>query len=178
MLVKKKRSIMTVDSFKFLPRLIATFYKMTEREPQEPIPWTPLACPITEIKLGLVTSGGLYLVDSQEPFDLEREREQPAWGDPSYRAIPATVKKRDLSVSHLHLNTEDIETDFNILLPISRMKELVNEGLVGSMANQHYSFMGYQGYPPDTNAWEKTYGPEVAEAFLNDGVHAVLLTPA
>ncbi len=172
------RSNMTVDSFKFLPRLIATFYKMTKREIQLPIPWTPLEHPVREIKLGLVTSGGLYLNDTQHPFDLAREREQPTWGDPSYRAIPATVTKQELAVSHLHLNTEDIVKDFNILLPISRVKELVAEGFVGSIAEQHFSFMGYQGYPPDTNAWEKTYGPEVAVAFLNEGVHAVLLTPA
>ena len=59
---------MIVDSFKFLPRLIATFYQMTEREPQQPIPWTPLAKPLAACKFGLVTSAGLYLKGVQRPF--------------------------------------------------------------------------------------------------------------
>jgi D-proline reductase (dithiol) PrdB len=171
-------NMMTVDSFKFLPRLIATYYKMTEREPRLPIPWTPLERPIQDAKIGLVTSGGLYMADSQRSFDLQREREQPTWGDPTYRRIPADVDHQDLAVSHLHLNTSDIEIDFNILLPIHRVQEMVNEGIVGGLSEQHFSFMGYQGYPPTSEAWENIYGPEVAEAFINEGVHCVLLTPA
>jgi hypothetical protein len=38
--------------------------------------------------------------------------------------------------------------------------------------------MGYQGYPPDTAAWEKIYGPEVAARFKAEDVDLVLLTPA
>ncbi len=30
----------------------------------------------------------------------------------------------------------------------------------------------------DTTEWEERYGPEVAEAFINEGVNCVLLTPA
>ncbi|TFH33297.1 MAG: hypothetical protein E4G99_11615 [Anaerolineales bacterium] len=168
---------MTVDSFKFLPRLIATFYKMTEREPTFPIPWTPLETPIHETKFGLVTSAGIFLPGTQEPFNLAREREQPRWGDPSYRIIPTSVVQADIGVSHLHLNTSDIEADFNIQLPIHRMQEFVREGRIGALANEHFAFMGYQGLPPDTSAWENDYGPQVARAFLNEGVRVVLLTP-
>ena len=169
---------MTVDSFKFLPRIIAAFYKMTEREPQYPIPWTPLTMPIREAKFGLVTSGGLHLKQVQEPFDLEREKADPSWGDPSYRVIPSIVAQEDIDVSHLHLNTNDIESDFNILLPIHRMQELVREKRIGALAENHYAFMGYQGFPPDTTAWQETYGPEVAEKFKAEDVDCVLLTPA
>lgn len=48
---------MPVDSFKYLPRIIAVFYQMTDRQPELPIPWTPLSRPLTECKFGLVTSG-------------------------------------------------------------------------------------------------------------------------
>jgi D-proline reductase (dithiol) PrdB len=169
---------MTVDSFKFLPRLIATFYKMTQREPRLPIPWTPLDTPLQEMTFGLVTSGGLFLHKSQKSFDLARERTEPSWGDPSYRVIPVDVEQKDLAVSHLHLNTTDIESDANILLPIHRMQEFVQEGRIGDLANEHYAFMGYQGFPPDTRAWENEFGPQVAHAFLQEGVDCVLLTPA
>jgi D-proline reductase (dithiol) PrdB len=169
---------MTVDSFKFLPRIIATFYKMADREPQHPIPWTPLTIPVGEVKFGLVTSGGLHLKRDQEPFNLEREKAEPSWGDPSYRVIPSSVVQENIAVSHLHLNTSDIEADFNILLPIHRMQEFAKEGRIGALADEHYAFMGYQGFPPDSSAWETEYGPQIAHALYNEGVHCVLLTPA
>jgi D-proline reductase (dithiol) PrdB len=169
---------MTVDSFKFLPRIIAAFYQLTDMELRSPIPWTPLERPLDELKVGLVTSGGMYVKGEQPPFDLEREREQPTWGDPSYREIPHTIKTEAIGVSHLHLNTDDIEQDFNILLPIQRIQELVERGQIGGAATTHFSFMGYQGYPPNTQAWEQHFVPHVAEKLIDEGVHVVILTPA
>ncbi|MCJ7703676.1 MAG: hypothetical protein MUO62_19020, partial [Anaerolineales bacterium] len=62
---------MKVDSFKYLPRIIAYYYQRTEREPDLPIPWTSLSKPVEACKFGLVTSGGLYHRGNQIPFDLE-----------------------------------------------------------------------------------------------------------
>lgn len=169
---------MTVESFKFLPRLIAMFYRMTKRAPQTPIPWTPLGRPLSECTFGLVTSAGLYVRESDPPFDVERERQEPTWGDPSFRAIPSGIESSAIGASHLHFNTADVEADFNIQLPIHRFLTLVEEGRIGGLAETNYSFMGYQGFPPDTTEWEERYGPEVAQAFLNMGVNCVLLTPA
>lgn len=169
---------MAVDSFRFLPRLIATFYRMTEREPEYPIPWTPLPRPVTECKFGLVTSAGLYCQGQEPPFDLARERENPKWGDPTYRTIPADVDPEQIGISHLHLNPEPIETDVNVVLPLQRMKELAENGRIGDLADHHYAFMGYQGFPPDATAWGEQYGPEVAAKFKAEEVDCVLLTPA
>ncbi len=169
---------MTVDSFKFLPRLIAMFYRMTNREPQMPIPWTPLGRPLRECTFGLVTSAGLYTRETDRPFDVERERQKPTWGDPSFRVIPSDIESSAVGASHLHFNTADVEADFNIQLPIHRFLTLAAEGQIGGLAASNYSFMGYQGFPPDTTEWEERYGPEVAEAFINEGVNCVLLTPA
>lgn len=169
---------MPVDSFQYLPRLIATFYQMTEREPEYPIPWTPLPGPISECKFCLVTSGGLYHKDIDPPFDLDRERNQPTWGDPSYRALPTDIAQTEIGVSHLHLNTKDVLQDVNILLPIQRFQELVEAGTVGALAEHAYSFMGFQGYPPNTAEWRSNYAPEVAGKMKNEGVDCVFLTPA
>jgi D-proline reductase (dithiol) PrdB len=167
-----------VDSFKFLPRIIAAFYQMTDRQPEHPIPWTPLPRPLAECKFGLVTSGGLYHRGVEPPFDLERERREPTWGDPTYRVLPADVRQAEVGASHLHINTRDVLEDFNILLPIHRFQELVAGGRVGGLANRAYSFMGYQGYPADTSAWQKDYGPQGAGELEAEGVDCVLLTPA
>jgi D-proline reductase (dithiol) PrdB len=125
-----------------------------------------------------VTSGGIYYPDVDSPFDLERERREPAWGDPTYRRIPIDIQQADVGVSYLHINTKDILEDFNILLPIQRFQELVAEGLVGGLGDNAYSFMGYQGFPPDTTAWKQVYAPKVADRFKAEGVNCVFLTPA
>jgi D-proline reductase (dithiol) PrdB len=169
---------MPVDSFQYLPRLIATFYRMTEREPEYPIPWTPLSRPISECKFSLVTSGGLYHKGIEPPFDLERERDQPTWGDPSYRTIPTSFAQSEIGVSHLHFNTQNVLQDVNILLPFQRFQEMVAEGKVGAVAEFTYSFMGFQGFPPDTTEWQQTSAPEVAEKMKAEAVDCVFLTPA
>jgi hypothetical protein len=169
---------MPVDSFKFLPRIIAFYYQQTDRQPGLPIPWTPLAKPIRDCKFGLVTSGGLYHSGKDLPFDLAREKREQIWGDPTYRKIPTTIKQREIGVSHLHINADDILEDFNILLPLDRFKTLVEDGTIAGIAESAYSFMGFQGFPPDTSAWEVDYGPQVAEHFLLENVDCVLLTPA
>jgi hypothetical protein len=152
-----------VDSFKFLPRLISTFYKMTMREPELPIPWTSLTVPIEECTFALINSAGMYHVGVDPPFDLEREKNEPTWGDPTYRRIPSDISRDEVGVSHLHLNTEDMLEDLNIVLPLDRFAELVEQGVVGGLARTAFSFMGYQGFPPDTREWEDRYGPRVAE---------------
>ena len=167
-----------VDSFKYLPRILAVYYQTTDCQPELPIPWTPLPRPLAACKFGLVTSGGLYRRGVEPPFDLERERQEPTWGDPSYRVLPSDIQQTQVGASHLHLNTRDVLTDLNILLPIHRFQELVATGRIGGLARHAYSFMGYQGFPPDTAAWQETYGPEVAEKLKAEGVDCVLLTPA
>ena len=99
-------------------------------------------------------------------------------GDPTYRAIPADTPQAALAVSHLHLNTADIEQDVNIVLPLRRFQELAAAGKIGGLADAHYSFMGYQGFPPEATAWAEQYGPEIAARFKQEKVDCVLLTPA
>ncbi len=169
---------MPVDSFKFLPRLIAAFYQMTEREPELPIPWTPLPQPLSECTVGLVTSGGLYRLGVEPPFDLAHEQEEPTWGDPSYRVIPADIRQNELGASHLHINTRPALEDVNVLLPIDRLHELATAGVIGDAAREHFAFMGFQNYPPDATVWRERYGPEVAARFKAAKVDCVLLTPA
>lgn len=169
---------MSVDSFKYLPRIIAFYYQHSDRQPVFPIPWTPLIKPVRECKFGLVTSAGIYYKNEDRPFDLEREIREKVWGDPTYRKIPVWLDKNKLGVSHLHINPRDIYEDYNIVFPVDRLRDLVTDEIISGMANFGYSFMGFQGFPPDTTAWEDEYGPQVAENFLTENVDCVLLTPA
>jgi len=169
---------MPVDSYKYLPRLIGLIYQETRVEPRTPIPWTPLDHPLSACKIGLVTTGGLYHRGVELPFDLARERTEPTWGDPGYRSIPKDICQTELGISHLHVNNEIVREDINVLLPIHRLNALQEDGVIAGQADEHYSFMGYQGYPPDTTACREHYGPEVASRFLAQQVDCVLLTPS
>lgn len=165
---------MPTDSFRWLPRSIAGYYQSMQVPAPESIPWSPLGKPVEECRFALVTTAGLYVKGEQQPFDLDRERREPLWGDPTYRAIPADVRQEQVGVAHLHINTEDIEADVNIALPVQRFAELAEAGEVGSLAPTHYSFMGYQG---DLTEWRERYAPEVARRMLDEGVDAAFLTP-
>jgi D-proline reductase (dithiol) PrdB len=166
---------MPVDSFKWLPRSIAGYYQAMQMPDLGEIPWTPMTKPIAEARFALVTTAGVYVKHKQEPFDLEGERKNPLWGDPTYRAIPSDVSQNQVGVAHLHINTEDIEDDVNIVLPVQRFQELAETGEVGSLASHHYSFMGYQA---NDDEWRNRYGSEVAQRMIEAEVDAALITPA
>jgi len=169
---------MPVDSFKYLPRLITRYYKLTRVARELRIPWTPLTRPLDQCRFGLVTSGGLYHKDHELPFDVEREKQEPTWGDPTFCTIPIDIPQDEVGVSHLHINTRDVLEDIDILLPIHRFRELVAEGRIGSLAEEAYSFMGYQGFPASTKEWRLVYGPQVAKKLKSMGVDCVFLTTA
>jgi D-proline reductase (dithiol) PrdB len=169
---------MEVDSFRYLSSLIKRYYQLSQVKRETPIPFTPLRKPLRQSRFALVTSGGLYHRGHDQPFDQERERREPSWGDPSFRILPVDMDPTEVGVSHLHINAKDAVSDLNILLPIQRFKELVAEGRIGGLAGQAYSFMGYQGFPSDLSGWKGIHGPAVRDALLADRVDCVLLTTA
>ncbi len=169
---------MPVDSFKWLPRSIAAYYQGLPVPAPEPVPWTPLGKPVEQCRFALVTTAGLYVKGesaSGGSFDVDRERREPFWGDPTYRVIPSDVRQDQVGVAHLHINTEDIERDVNVVLPVQRFQELAAAGEVGELAPNHYSFMGYQ---QDAREWQERYAPEVAQRMVSEEVDAALITPA
>lgn len=169
---------MIVDSFKFLPRMIAVLYTSTQREPQLPIPWTPLAKPLAECRFSLLTTGGLYVRGEQRPFNLDRERSEPTWGDPDFRPIPTNAPPAAIAAEHLHINTRFVEADVNVLLPLTRFQALAASGTIGSLAPTAYSLMGFQGFPPDMTGWLETAVPAITTQLQQEKVDCLLLTPA
>jgi D-proline reductase (dithiol) PrdB len=166
---------MPVDSFKFLPRSIAAYYQTLIVQKADPIPWTPLEKPLREARFGLATTSGIYVKDVEQPFDAEREKREPMWGDPTYRRIPRDIRQEQIGAAHLHINHRDLLEDVNTVLPVRLFAELETEGAIGSLAPTNYSFMGFQ---PNTTEWRERYGPEVAGLLKDEAVDAVLLAPA
>jgi D-proline reductase (dithiol) PrdB len=134
-----------VDSYRFLPRSFRPFYEGRGAFPGEDAPvWAPFEKRLADSRIALLTSAGIYLRENQGPFDLEREQTHPDWGDPSWRAIPASARPSDLGVAHLHINDEDLLADPEIALPARLLEQLAAERVVGSAAGEHLSVMGYQ----------------------------------
>ena len=165
---------MTIDSFKFLPGSIAAYYRNLPVQREEPVPFTPLAKPLSASRFALVTTAGIHRKGTEPPFDTEREKREPFWGDPTFRRIPRDVRQEEIGASHLHTNNRDVLLDVNIALPVHRFAEMEAEGAIGSLAPTSYSFMGYQ---MNTTEWRERYAPEAAALMKGEGVDAVLLTP-
>ena len=165
---------MAVDSYKWLPPSLKAWFANMQTPPYEGVPWTPLARPLPEATVALVTTAGINVRGAEPPFDFEREWDHPMWGDPTYRTLPRDVTQEQVQTGHLHIDNSDIDRDVNICFPVDRMRELETQGVIGRFAPRNFSFMGYQ---PDTTEWRDRYAPEVAQKMRDDGVDAVLLTP-
>lgn len=164
-----------VDAYRFLDFLTAKVVRSwTGMETPREIPWTPLSKPLADCTVALISSGGIAL-KTDEPFDQEGERQNPWWGDPSYRVIPRTATAEDIKVYHLHVNTHYPEQDLNCLLPLQRLAELEEAGIIGRSAPSHYSFMGYI-LQPETLLEDST--PAMIRGLQAEAVDAVVLVPA
>lgn len=165
----------TVDSFRFISgisrRMIETWIKMEE---PRPIPWTPLSKPLSECKVAIISSGGIAMKDDK-PFDQDGERQNPWWGDPSYRTIPKTATEKDVDIYHLHIRPDYARRDINCLLPIRRLEELARGGEIGSVAETHYSIMGYLLQPEEMLA---SSVPAIIQQLMDEHVDVVILVPS
>jgi D-proline reductase (dithiol) PrdB len=166
---------MSIDSYRFLDFATRQVMKAwTDRQTFDAIPFTPLAKPLRECKIALVSTAGVARNDDK-PFDQERERQDPWWGDPTFRVIPLGTTERDIRLYHLHIDPRFGEADLDVVLPMRRLAELAQQGLVGQPAPRHYSLMGYILEP--TVLVEKTT-PLMADRMRLDGVDAAVLVPA
>lgn len=126
-------------------------------------PWAD-GPPLAERRVALISTAGLHARDDQPFAGLSGE----------YRVIPGSITTQDMVMSHVSVNFDrtGFIQDWNLVFPLDRLHELVQGGVIGSVADYHYSFMG---------AAEPTRleGParELAAHLKGDGVNAVLLAP-
>ena len=132
--------------------------------PTNPMVKGPL---LAKRRVALVTTAGLHL-RSDRPFDT-------GGAGIDYRVIPGDVAAADLVMSHASVNFDrtGFQSDWNVVFPLDRVKELAREKVVGTVAAFHYSFMG--AIPQVTRYEPKAR--ELAAILKKDNVDAVLLTP-
>ena len=118
-------------------------------------------------RVAIVTTAGLH-ARADRPFGSGR-------AGMDYRVIPGDIAAGDLVMSHVSVNFDrsGFQADWNVAFPLDRLKELAHEGMIGSAAAFHYSFMG--AVSPVTNYEPKAR--ELAGLLKQDAVDAVLLSP-
>jgi hypothetical protein len=168
--------LVLVDSYRFLPRSFIPLYDHVRPLPEESGPvWAPFGPRLADASIALVSSAGLSIAGEQVPFDLDRERREPTWGDPSFRVLPRDLGDRKLVMSHLHVNDADVRADRNVALPVDALDDLVAEGMVGRASPSHVSVMGYQ--ESGLAVWRQATAPAIVEVLRAQGTDGVVFAP-
>ena len=132
------------------------------------IPWTPYTGTPPTQKFCLITSGGLYLKDTQDPFDTASIH-----GDTSYRELPKTIRQEDIGIAHKHYDHSLAKQDLNIIFPIQRFVELEEENIIGRLADVNYSF----SYVNDAVTLVEKTIPKLMDGLKIQAVDVVFLVP-
>lgn len=136
-------------------------------------PFVPLVRPLSAVRLGLLTTGGVHHRD-QPPFRGKAESPQ---GDGSWRLLDLARPPESLAIAHDWYDRRDAEVDINLVLPVDRLREIAGEGIIGALHPAAAGLMGHVEGREEARL-ERETAPEVAAFFARDGVDAVLLVPA
>lgn len=104
---------------------------------------------------------------------VSRRGEKPfSWLAKDYRTIGKA--DRDLVMTHVAVEYDRTgwQQDLNTIIPLDRLDEMATDGEIGSVADDHYAFMG----AADPRDMEKS-AREVAGKMKNDNVNTVFLIP-
>jgi D-proline reductase (dithiol) PrdA len=99
-------------------------------------PLAPLRVPLSEARIALISAAGPF-VRGDRPF-------KPA-GDSTFREIPATTPREDISFGVATYDHSDVNRDPNFMLPLDRLGELAAAGAVGVPTESHFGFNGGGG---------------------------------
>jgi len=128
-------------------------------------PWTVLKKPLSECKVGLVASGGIYAT-GQVAFHFK--------DDISLRIIDSSVPKEALRISHFAYDVRNARLDPGVVFPRETLNNLVDEGVIGSVSDKTYTFMG--GIYSSRQVRDKI-APEITRRLIADEVDVVLMVP-
>jgi D-proline reductase (dithiol) PrdB len=127
-------------------------------------PWVT-GPPLNKRRVAIITTAGLH-GRHDRPFQMGP--------DDYYRVIPGNVQANDLVMSHMAASFDrtGFQRDWNVVFPIDRLREMVAEGIIGSLADFHYSYNSIRAQPDDPNP---ILG--IADLLKKDYVNAALLFP-
>lgn len=104
---------------------------------------------------------------------VSRRGEKPfSWQARDYRVIGRN--DRDLVMTHIAVDYDRTgwQQDLNTIIPLDRLDEMVIAGEIGSVADEHYAFMGAS----DPRDMQKA-ARQVMDRMRQEDVNTVLLAP-
>ena len=129
------------------------------------VPFTPFDKDLATATVALVSATGVYMPD-QESFPTEDP------GDVSYRVIPAETDVSSLRIAHHHYDHSEADADPNVVFPLETLRELVTDGVIAAVNNNHYSY----GFTTRLKELYETTFPEIADKVERSKTKLVLLT--
>ncbi len=131
-----------------------------------PPPFTSLEKPLSECRIGVMSTSGAYVKGQLAYFYKD---------DTSTRAIPKSTPKDDIHFSHITENyLEDPRRDPDCILPLTALRRLEDEGVIGEVASEVFSCMG--GVYSQRRVSEELL-PALLDGFRAQEVDAVFLVP-
>ena len=106
---------------------------------------------------------------------LIRRGDQPfPFGSAECRFLPAATPADQILISHVSINFDrsGFQRDLNVVYPIDRLRELAAEGVIGGVAETHYTVMGSTDPAGMSQAAD-----QIAGQLKQERIDAVLLTP-
>ena len=143
--------------------LIRDYFEAMEMPTFEKAPWVAPKS-LSKMRVAMISTAGLQK-RGDRPFNTDSA---------DYRLLPGDASAADLVMSHISTNFDrtGFQQDHNVVLPADRLNELAAEGVIGSVASMHYSFMGAT-HPAKL---ERT-ARNLAGLLKQDRVDTVLLVP-
>ena len=134
------------------------------------VPQARLGKPLAESKLTLVSSCGVHM-KTDPPLDVCHP-----FGDFRFSRVSSAAKHDDLIIHQLKYPHDDADLDVNVIFPIERLQELCEEGRLGGLTPNFFSFIGYNMNP---EKFERTIAAGIAEAVVEEErADCALLAPA
>lgn len=149
-------------------RTFLTMYKWTRIDP---VPWAASGKPLADSKIGLVVHACMTMPD-QPPFNAELPD-----NDPSIRIVPSDTDPRVLVNTYpgQGFDHAGLQSDPDLLIPINRLREMVDSGELGELGPRVVSLCGHLTKP---KVLIEETAPEIARMFAEDGIDVALLVPA
>lgn len=132
-------------------------------------PFTPSRRALPMLNLALISSAGVY-IDGTPAFDIDSP-----WGDLSFKEIPIEVEAEDLRFAARGYDPTAVRQDVNSELPVERLVEFENNGIIGRLNPVFWSF---SGFIPDAARLVDELVPQLVERVQRYEVQAALLVPA
>jgi D-proline reductase (dithiol) PrdB len=90
------------------------------------------------------------------------------------RFLPATLPTDDILVSHVSINFDrsGFQRDANTVYPLGRLRELAADGVIGGVAETHYTVMG-----STDPATMQDAADQISGQLRQERTDAVLLSP-